>query len=203
MRPAGGDVRRHGRPHDEHPYRGQPGHRLHRHRSERARDRRARQLDDDQPKRDADLRSGKVAPRPAGRFWGRVALGAILALFGISIPTGMYALLSQGDDANAILVGVVFFSLLGLAIAIPGILMIATSRATTPQRALSLFYKSIGRGKMGEARDYVAAREAAEKALRAHAQKARPVCTCTRGLGDYCPTPDPDCKAHAQKEVKP
>jgi len=40
-------------------------------------------------------------------------------------------------------------------------------------------------------------------ALRAHAQKARPVCTCTRGLGDYCPTPDPDCKAHAQKEVKP
>lgn len=39
--------------------------------------------------------------------------------------------------------------------------------------------------------------------IRAHAKKERPVCTCTRGLGDYCPTPDPDCKAHAQKEVKP
>ena len=36
-----------------------------------------------------------------------------------------------------------------------GILMIATSRATTPQRALSLFYKSIGRGRMRAAQTLV------------------------------------------------
>lgn len=38
------------------------------------------------------------------------------------------------------------------------------------------------------------------ESLRAHARKAD-VCSCSRRLGDYCPTPDPDCKAHARKAV--
>lgn len=45
----------------------------------------------------------------------------------------------------------------------------------------------------------VVASQRIHAALHAHAAKARPVCTCSRRLGDYCPTPDPDCAAHAAK----
>jgi hypothetical protein len=104
----------------------------------------------------AELRSGKVVPSPAGPFWGRIIGGGILMLIGVALPAGAYALLSgEGPDRDAAMVGVVLVALLGLAFLVPGLLMLATCTAKTPRRALTLFYKSIGRGNFRAARTLV------------------------------------------------
>lgn len=104
----------------------------------------------------AELRGGKVVPAPAGPFWGRIVGGAILIVLGIAFPAGVYALLSGGRaDRDAAMVGVALVALLGLALAVPGLVMVLTSKATTPRRALTLFYKSIGRGNFRAARKLV------------------------------------------------
>ncbi|MFI5401460.1 MAG: hypothetical protein ACHQ1G_00775 [Planctomycetota bacterium] len=103
-----------------------------------------------------ELRSGKVVPQPAGVFWGRRIGGGILVLIGIALPAGFYALFSgRGGDPDPALVAAAFFGVLGLAFAVPGLLMVMTSRADTPRHALALFYKSIGRGNMRGARKLV------------------------------------------------
>jgi len=103
-----------------------------------------------------ELRSGKVVPRPAGPFLGRVVGGSVLILIGVALPAGLYAILSGGNgDKDAVLIGVALIALLGLALAVPGLLMILTSKATSARHALQLFYKSIGRGNMNGARKLV------------------------------------------------
>lgn len=103
----------------------------------------------------AELRGGKVVPTPAGPFWGRIGGGGILILIGVAFPAGMWALLSDGADPDAARIGIALVSLLGLAFVVPGLLMLATCTATTPRRALTLFYKSIGRGNFRGARSLV------------------------------------------------
>jgi len=103
----------------------------------------------------AELRSGKVVPSPAGPFWGRIVGGGILILLGVAFPAGTWALLSDGADPDAARIGIALVALLGLAFAVPGLVMVLTSKATTQRRALTLFYKSIGRGNMRGARALV------------------------------------------------
>jgi hypothetical protein len=68
----------------------------------------------------------------------------------------MFALLSgAGGDPDARMVGVAMMGVLGLVFLVPGLVRILTSTATTPKRALTLFYKSIGGGHMNAARKLV------------------------------------------------
>ena len=92
-------------------------------------------------------------PQPAGRFVGRIVGGVILIVIGAAILAGALALASAEREAAvvALVVGLV----LSLILVLPGIHFVRVSKADTPQHALLLFYKAIGRGNAKGARKLV------------------------------------------------
>jgi len=99
------------------------------------------------------IRNGAVELRPAGRYWGRI----IGALFTFAIAAGMfwgaYMVATEGDETGIYVAG--FIAIVGALLLIPVYRLMFGSRATTPFRALNLYYRLLGGGKHKGARKLV------------------------------------------------
>jgi len=99
------------------------------------------------------IRSGRVVLQPAGRYWGRVFGGFLTAVIAAGFLYGAYLAASEGDD-TAIYVAW-FVGIIGALLFIPVYRLLYGSRATTPFRALNLYYRLLGGGKHKGARKLV------------------------------------------------
>jgi hypothetical protein len=97
-----------------------------------------------------EILEGRVVTAPAGWFWGRVTLFTIfLILPSVALGLGaLFASLEAAEDgARGVYVIAVVLSLPALLLFIAGTIGILGCRATTPKRALRLFYRLVGNGR--------------------------------------------------------
>ncbi len=92
-----------------------------------------------------DLLEGRVRPSLPGRFGGRLIRGVLLIVLSAIVLLGAYAFAHNTRSAgDTIFVGI---AVIGLLLLIPATRLLKGSRPTTPLRALSLFYSSVGAGR--------------------------------------------------------
>ena len=103
------------------------------------------------------IRDGMVRLRPAGVFWIPVVGAAIWGGLAAVLLFFAYRFANDYDMDNDPLVW--FLGIPGALLLIPTVLIYIGSRATTPKRALNLFYRSIGRGRYDAARSLVVAND--------------------------------------------